>query len=281
MDIEKVLDSISTPAADEAATQKQQEQFDMQIQLQLQSILNGTAPAQKSETPSPLKQLVSGSSGNVESMPSLDDFFGFEALESSKAPAIKPSTPKSKNTKMLKPKPAASKQVSPVKATTSPKSKNVQIRPKPDSKLAKKQQQTTKSELGEELDNVLEQVESITTLTSITQTVAASITTSTTPTATQGSHDETNKSNNDFLFDLLNIETASQGGNGNCAQNSNNNNNTSFESQNDGKVNNKKANLLKKVTMNNFVYGVNPNKTQMYLSNLFVENFILYIFDGG
>jgi len=100
------------------ATTQQQEQFDQQIQLQLQSILNGSAAAQLAKPKSPVQTRPAEPSPikQVESMPSLDDFFsigGAAPLEQSSPSPVKP------NQKPLKPKPPKSKPVldslSPVK----------------------------------------------------------------------------------------------------------------------------------------------------------------------
>lgn len=251
MDIEKALDSMITTAesltSETTQTKQQQEQFDMQIQLQLQSILNGTAPAQKGGSPllSPPKQKAEPAAvggGVIESMPSLDDFFGFEAIDSKPA-APKPVTPKGKNSK-LKPKPAKQQQevTSPLK-TTSPKSKNVQIRPKPGNSKSSKSAKHSKLELGD-FDKVLEQVESIASLTQSNDNNnnnnSVSERTATPPPAPP----TTNKSNNEFLFDLLSIENSSPSAGESSAQQPAANINGSITNEQPKK----KANLLKKVT---------------------------------
>jgi len=202
----------------------QQDQFDQQIQLQLQSILNGTAPAQLSKPPSPVKSkspvqspkpTVPSPIKQVESMPSLDDFFSIGGAE-----PLEQSSPVKQVQKPLKPKPSTTlnkpsqtnsfqnkstkKQSSP--NTTTPSkitTKNVQIRPKPtpSSPVLPKSKTITlaksstsekiKFEIGD-LDNVLQHVESIASLTTKT-------------------NDEVQKSNENFLYDLINIENQSNG----------------------------------------------------------------------
>jgi hypothetical protein len=176
----------------------QQEQFDQQIQLQLQSILNGSAAAQLAKPKSPVQTRPAEPSPikQVESMPSLDDFFsigGAAPLEQSSPSPVKPTQ------KPLKPKPPKSKHVlnspSPVKPSknsqptpTKAGPKNVQIRPKPtpSSPILPRPKDKIKFELSD-LDNVLQHVESIATL------------------ANKAS-DEAQKSSDNFLYDLIGIE---------------------------------------------------------------------------
>ena len=139
-DFEKTFGTTTTttvaPVNTDESVLKQQE-FDMQIQLQLQSILNGTAPAQinddqkksKEITISPVSKKTSVQVVKepmvTESMPSLDDFFCI-GLNNNDSEA-KSITPSKQSKPQLKSKSKATKEGA--KTETSPK-QNKKLLPK-------------------------------------------------------------------------------------------------------------------------------------------------------
>ena len=231
---------------------KQQENMDMQIQLQLQSILNGgafTSPSETATTKEPVeaappkpsikvdaklskKETTSTESTRndrskspeiIESMPSLDDFFGFDAnaptlslantdiaeadLKAKKTQKTK-ATVKSKNTNTKtvsdlnsKPEEAVSDLVRPLKGAEqqikkkSASSKEEQASKQSNTRPGKqdKSGEKIKFEMGD-LDKVLQQVESIASLAKASGQLADTV---------------QQQQDSEFLFDLLNIENSS------------------------------------------------------------------------
>lgn len=241
--------SIVTSSNAGSSLSAEQKQQDLEIQLQLQSIMNGTASApanqaknaekNSSEKDSKINEANflenSNSSVNVErstaeiveSMPSLDDFFSIGPASEKTA---SPTKPGSKSSKTIKSKTDAlkstdneialgkasdKKSLLPKKSPTSASKKNVEIRPKASTEGSKQKTIKPKESLKEmkQSDKLKFELSDLDKVLQQVESIASfTNTTAHTTKGSEGTNESTSSkmaSQDDFMLDLLNIENSS------------------------------------------------------------------------